>query len=146
MVPFAGFVGLLGFAFSFWALIDIRLTKKRDIRLFWKPVWWASLIFIGPLGALAWTLLARPKGVGFIPGGDVDRLRTIPKDTEQASSEESETTEDAPIEAVSYPAAPLGPEDSPEWAAFIANSDAAIESDIDLSDFEAEFDEPFENL
>ena len=146
MLPVAGFIGLLGFAYSFWAIIDLRLTKKSDVRLFWKPVWWAALLFFGPLGALAWTLIGRPKGVGFVPGGDLERLRTIPKDTEQVSSDESETTKDAPIEATSYPAAPLGPEDSPEWATFVANSQAAIESDIDLSEWEAEFDEPYENL
>ena len=144
MVPFAGFIGLLGFAYSFWAIIDLRLTKKRDVRLFWKPVWWAALIFLGPLGALGWTLIGRPKNVGFIPGGDAERLRTIPKDTSEDLPNDNDSTEDVPIEAASYPAAPLGPEDSPEWAAFIA--EPAIESDIDLSDWEAEFNEPYENL
>ncbi len=144
MLPFAGFLGLLLFAFSIWAFIDLSLTNKDDVRVLWKPVWWVALILAGPAGSIAWTVFGRPKNGGLTPGG---------RRSKPTSADGSEPTDENASVAEGYTPAPRGPEDSPEWADFIANNSPTDSTDVltakhdpetsaDFSDWEAEFDDP----
>lgn len=139
MLPFAGFLGLLLFAFSGWALLDLALTKKEDVRILYKPIWWVGLFLGGPAGALAWTVFGRPANAGFMPGGRKAQLD---------DKEGEESREAPPTLRSALTAAPLGPEDSPEWAAYIADTPSDVlvaeqdpEVSADFADWESEFDE-----
>ncbi len=142
MLPFAGFLGLLLFGFSAWAIIDLSLTKKENIRALYKPIWLLLLVLSGPAGAFAWTFFGRPARAGVVPGG----RRTPSATTEGADAEEATPS------LLSTLSAPQGPEDSPEWAAFIADQTPTEPTDVliaeqdaeisaDFADWETEFDD-----
>jgi hypothetical protein len=64
--------GLLGFLllmFWAWAVIDVIATDSSLCRNLDKGVWLILVLILPDLGALAWILLGRPEGAGFMPGG-----------------------------------------------------------------------------
>jgi len=50
------FLGLLGFAFWLWMLIDCLQRKFKD-----KLIWILVLVFLGPLGAVLYFYLVKNK-------------------------------------------------------------------------------------
>src|SRR5689334_21572576 len=64
-----GLVGFLLVMFWAWAVIDVIATDSSLCRNLDKGVWLILVIILPDLGALAWILLGRPEGAGFMPGG-----------------------------------------------------------------------------
>jgi hypothetical protein len=64
-----GLVGFLLLMFWAWAVIDVIATDSSLCRNLDKGVWLILVIILPDLGALAWILLGRPEGAGFMPGG-----------------------------------------------------------------------------
>ena len=150
MFQFAGIISFALFAFTAWAIIDVLVTDKERIRWGWKPVWIGLVAIGGPAGAFGWLFFGRPKNAGLIPGGNkkfaAERQPTQPqaKFNDELNDEQS-----APAAAPVIPSAPLGPEDSPEWAAWVATNapppPGVVATDplasMDFADWEAELDE-----
>src|SRR3954463_14416232 len=63
-----GLVGLFVLLFWAWAVIDVIATDSALIRNLDKVLWLLLVIMLPVLGALAWLLLGRPEGAGFMPG------------------------------------------------------------------------------
>src|SRR3954471_5073443 len=64
-----GLVGLFVLLFWAWAVIDVIATDSAMIRNLDKVLWLLLVVMLPVLGALAWLLLGRPEGAGFMPGG-----------------------------------------------------------------------------
>lgn len=75
--------GLLSFvlaAFSVWAVTDVFLTPKENIRIFHKIFWLVVTVVLGPAAGLGWLLAGRPRKVGFLPGGNTGTLAQVAGD------------------------------------------------------------------
>ncbi len=72
--------GLLSFVllvFSVWAVVDVLLTRKEDIRNFHKIFWVLITVVFGAFAGLSWLWVGRPRKVGFLPGGKNGALADI---------------------------------------------------------------------
>ena len=154
MFQFAGIISFALFAFTGWAIIDVLLTDKDRIRWGWKPVWLGLVAISGPAGAFGWLFSGRPKAGGIIPGGkgqfDAAKSSTQPQDQAELSDEQSAAVPTTAAKRI-IPPAPLGPEDSPEWAHWVATnapapSGGAVTTDpqlgADFADWEPELGQP----
>ena len=83
-----GLVGLVLLALWAYCVFDVISTDEALTRNLPKIVWLLIVIFVPPIGSIAWLLLGRPENAGLRPGDTSYRNRR-----------------------------PLGPDDSPEFLA-----------------------------
>jgi hypothetical protein len=60
-----GIFGLAAIALWIWAIFDVITTADADVQNLPKMIWLLLVVFLGPLGGLAWLLLGRPHGASF---------------------------------------------------------------------------------
>jgi hypothetical protein len=55
-------VGLALVVVWVWSLAESLLTPRHEVRLLPKAVWVIAVVLLGPLGAIGWLALGRPRG------------------------------------------------------------------------------------
>lgn len=96
MIRAWGLVGLVLVSLWICCLFDIGAAEERRVRYMPKSVWFVFVLFLPPLGPVAWLVLGRPREPGWTPGTTDYRA----------------------------PRRPIGPEDRPDWASGFPASDA----------------------
>lgn len=69
MIRLLGPGGLIVLALWVYAALDVIATDDILVRNLPKSVWILLVLFVPPLGPIAWLILGRPQYVGWAPGG-----------------------------------------------------------------------------
>lgn len=85
-----GIFGLVLLGFWLWAMFDVITTDESLVRNLPKLVWLLLVVFLSPIGAVAWLLLGRPQNAGFRTGDTSPRAQYVaPEDGSRWDDEET---------------------------------------------------------
>jgi Phospholipase_D-nuclease N-terminal len=68
-----GLVSLLVLALWVFCIFDVIGTEESLTRNLPKMIWLLIVIFVPPIGPLAWLIMGRPQNAGFSPGDTTTR-------------------------------------------------------------------------
>lgn len=99
-----GLVGIAILVLWVYCILDVIAADASLIRNLPKLPWLFIVIFLPTIGSVAWLILGRPQGAGFVPG-----------DTRTQAPRPQIRRERRPPRPV-YEPEPIRPQDSEEWA------------------------------